>query len=94
MQQAYNFSSEPLPQKYKVFKIDSDEQLSVGEFFVLRKQDMLAVHTLWNYISNLRLAYELVKDDGDAQKMLELADQVASMATEWQMSDDHTKLPD
>lgn len=83
-----------LEPKYQVKRLDNSEILKPNEYFVLRKQDMLALHTLWNYVSNLRLAYELTLHEEDAQKMLDLADKVSSMAMNWQMDDRESKLPD
>lgn len=81
--------------KYNVFKIDdaqNTDPLPQGEFFVLRKQDVLAVHALWAYVQVLALASDLLSTN-QSLAMTQLADQVSDLAYEWQ--DEPTKkLPD
>jgi hypothetical protein len=89
-----NFNPEPLHDKYEVKKIDTNEVLEPGTYFVLRRQDMLAEHALWSYIGVLRVAYELLKEDDDADDIMKLAEKISGFALAWQTDPGEKKLPD
>lgn len=90
-----------LPDKYVVRRIidSGDGQLSESkpfpreEYFVLRKQDLLASHALWAYVQVLHLACDLLPNGPEKAQLAITADGVADMAYEWE---NHTskKLPD
>lgn len=93
-----------LKEKYVVRKIlESDppddmlhegKALPQGEFFVLRKQDLLASHALWAYIGVVRVAATLIVNTDDAKELQNLADELFDLAVEWDETTTTKKLPD
>ena len=92
-----------LKEKYVVHKITGqvegietldENPLPQGEFFVLRKQDLLAVHALWAYIGVVRVAATLKFGSNLQVDLQNLADELFDLAVEWDETTINKKLPD
>ena len=87
-----------LDNKYEVFDYKDSLHLNpfpVGTYFVLRKQDLLAVHALWAYVNVLGTASDLIDDPEEVARLRILADKIGDLADEWERSSkDEKKLPD
>jgi hypothetical protein len=74
-------------------QLSEGKALPQGSYFVLRKRDVLAIHSLWSYVGVLHLACELLSDGQEKANMAILADKISDLAYEWEESDSK-KLPD
>ncbi len=92
-----------LPQKYYVFKKKKGEYpsnltsppLPQGEYFVIRRQDILASQTLWSYIRSLKFLLKFGKDGLTGYQIKNLEgwlEGLVEMAHDWDQA--FTKVPD
>lgn len=93
-----------LQPKYMVVKLDTDEQLEDGEFFVIRKKDVFAAQALYGYAGLVAFALEL-QEEREANedigifspteliRLSKLADACHELASSWQ-AEQHHKVPD
>lgn len=94
-----NLPKSILTPKYIVSKIDKDEVLNPDDYFVLRRQDLLAAPALWAYVNTLRTAYDTLSFIGypgpEPLLLAEQANQAALLAKHWDQTDiPEVKLPD
>jgi hypothetical protein len=90
------------PERYMLIRVEEDgeeREIPASEFFVLRRGDMLAYGTLWNYLANIQLVLEY--DDRmptigvEKRRHLEkLRDDVEEIANRWQADTRPVRLPD
>ena len=83
--------------KYRAVKMEDNEELEPGSFFVIRRQDVVGAQTLYAYAHLLQSLIEAdtiygFMDSADRERLALAADDVCGLADKWRAA--QKKIPD